>query len=108
MSTPGVYPDLVLSAAQLGVWVAQKLDPTSPIFNLGQYVDIRGSVDSELLERALRQVVDETETLRVVLREGDSGPRQTIRPSVDWQLQIIDMGREGDPGAAAQGRTRGG
>ncbi|PYS27789.1 MAG: non-ribosomal peptide synthetase, partial [Acidobacteria bacterium] len=102
-----MYPDLVLSAAQLGVWVAQKLDPTSPIFNLGQYVDIRGSVDSELLERALRQVVDETETLRVVLREGDSGPRQTIRPSVDWQLQIIDMGRESDPVAAAQAWMRG-
>ena len=47
MSTPGVYPDLVLSAAQLGVWVAQKLDPTSPIFNLGQYVEIRGTLDPE-------------------------------------------------------------
>ena len=57
MSTPGVYPDLVLSAAQLGVWVAQKLDPNSPIFNLGQYVEIRGSVDSEQLERALRQAI---------------------------------------------------
>src|SRR5258708_38298542 len=87
MSATARHLGVPLSAAQLGVWVAQKINPTRPIFNLGQYVEIHGSVDFEVLERALRQVVNEAETLRVGVFERVNGPRQCVSPSPAWRFR---------------------
>jgi len=54
-----------LSAAQLGIWFAQRLNPSTPAYNIGEYIEIHGSVDPILFERALRQVVAETDALRL-------------------------------------------
>ena len=60
---------LPLSSAQLGIWFAQRLNPSSSEYNIGEYIEIPGSVDAVLFERALRQVVIETEILRVRIIE---------------------------------------
>jgi len=49
-----------LSTAQLGIWFAQQLNPSSPAYNIGEYLEIHGSVDAVSFERALQQVVAET------------------------------------------------
>ena len=49
-----------LSDAQLGIWFAQAIDPSNPAYNLGEYLEIEGSIDATLFERALRQVVSES------------------------------------------------
>ena len=54
-----------MSAAQLGIWFAQRLDPLSAAYNIGEYLEIDGSIDPILFERALQLLVSETETLRV-------------------------------------------
>ena len=43
---------LPLSAAQLGLWFAQKIDPQSAAYNIGDYVEIHGSVDPALFQLA--------------------------------------------------------
>ncbi|MEO6089056.1 MAG: amino acid adenylation domain-containing protein, partial [Umezawaea sp.] len=53
---------LPLTAAQHDVWVAQQLDPASPLFNCGLYLELP---DGEHLGEAVRRVVAETEALRV-------------------------------------------
>ena len=58
---------LPLSDAQLGIWFAQSLEPSSPAFNLAEYLEISGPIDATLFESALRQVADETEALRFAL-----------------------------------------
>jgi hypothetical protein len=35
---------LPLSAAQLGVWFAHKIDPANPIYNITQSIEIHGPV----------------------------------------------------------------
>ncbi|MFI1018903.1 amino acid adenylation domain-containing protein, partial [Streptomyces sp. NPDC020965] len=70
---------LPLTGAQTGVWYGQRLDPTSPVYNVGQYVEIDGPVDLELLERAVRLTVAETEALTVRFEEdADGEPRQLV------------------------------
>jgi NRPS condensation-like uncharacterized protein len=91
-----------LSAAQLGVWVAQDLDRASPVFNIGQYVQIHGAVDTVLFEAALRRVTRESDALRLVFSETDDGPRQAVHPSLDWNLTTLDFGGQAAPEAAAQ------
>jgi len=40
---------LPLSDAQLGIWFAQSIDPSSPAYNLAEYLEIAGPTDATLL-----------------------------------------------------------
>ena len=91
-----------LSTAQLGIWFAQQLNPSSPAYNIGEYLEIHGPVDAVSFERALRQVVAETEALRVQIIEHAGDPRQVIGPPPSWSMPIIDVSAEPDARAAAE------
>ncbi|WP_432046073.1 amino acid adenylation domain-containing protein [Streptomyces asiaticus] len=101
-----------VSAAQLGVWVAQQLDPDSPLYNCGAYLEIDGPVDTGVLGEAVRRAVAETEALRSYFTEDtDPGedtertedPRlwQLVVPAEPTSLRVRDLRDEADPEAAA-------
>ncbi|MCA6094662.1 amino acid adenylation domain-containing protein, partial [Streptomyces sp. SCA3-4] len=94
--------ELPLTAAQLGIWHAQQLDPSSTAYQGGEYLEIAGPVDAPRLERAVRQTLQEAETLRVRVVDGPDGPRQVIEPVGDWTLPVVDLRQERDPRAAAE------
>src|SRR4051812_20546649 len=93
---------LALSSPQLGIWFAQKLDPSSPAYNIGEYIEIDGPIVLPLFERALRQVVAEAQSLRLQFSEIAGEPRQTVGEPVAFPLPIIDVSGEPDARAAAQ------
>ncbi|MGV2687301.1 hypothetical protein GNF82_23945, partial [Clostridium perfringens] len=86
----------------MGIWYAQQLDPVNPIFNTAECIEIRGPIDPVLFERALRQVVVEADALHVRCGEEVDGPWQSIDPSPDWVLHVLDVSGEKDPHHAAQ------
>ena len=90
-----------LTSAQYGIWTGQQLDPVSPAYNTAEYVEIRGEIHTGLLARAIRQVVDETGTLRVRFGETDGVPHQTPDPR-DWAVHVADLRTEVDPMAGAE------
>ena len=77
-------------------------DPVNPIFNTAECIEIQGPVDPILFERALRQVVGEAEALHVRFGEDMDGPWQSIDPSPDWRLHVVDVSGKEDPFHAAQ------
>lgn len=91
-----------LSGAQLGIWYAQQLDPDNPIFNTAECMEIRGPVDPVLFEKALRQVVGEADALFARFGEDADGPWQSIDPSPDWPLHVMDVSGKEEPHLAAQ------
>ena len=91
-----------MSAAQLGIWFAQRLDPLSAAYNIGEYLEIDGSIDPILFERALQLLVSETETLRVRITEETGEPHQIVTSAPAWSLPIIDVSGEIDPRRAAE------
>ncbi|WP_369166895.1 amino acid adenylation domain-containing protein [Streptomyces sp. R28] len=93
---------LPLTAAQQGVWVAQRLAPDSPLYTCGIYYDVPGPVDRALLTRAVEQAVAETEALRVRFHEDGETARQTVDPSVTGELEYLDLSGEADPVGAAR------
>jgi hypothetical protein len=93
---------LPLSAAQLGLWFAQKIDPANPIYNISEYVEIHGSVDPNLFEIALTQAVGDTEAYRARFAEEIDGPRQIIDPPSEKSVPLFDVSAEADPQAAAE------
>ena len=86
----------------MGIWIAQRLDPGNPEFNIAEYLEIFGPVDPRLFEMALRRVVLEADALRLRVIDTDLGPRQYVDADLDWVMPFIDVSAETDPRAAAE------
>ncbi|MFG1791374.1 amino acid adenylation domain-containing protein [Nocardia sp. NPDC049149] len=87
-----------LTAAQLGVWLGQQLDPASAVFNIAEYVDISGRVAVDVLVRAIHTAIDEAAALQI--RFVEDGPGQ-LTHTPDWAVQVLDVSAEPDPLGAA-------
>ncbi len=100
MSLPeNMFP---LSAAQLGIWLDQQINLSSPRYNFGEYLEFNAPIDAALFEQALRHVVAETEALRVRIVDDGEEPRQAIDSSPYWSMPIIDFSAEPDGRACAE------
>ncbi|MFE9809723.1 amino acid adenylation domain-containing protein [Streptomyces sp. NPDC005227] len=95
------HTSLPLTAAQSGVWFAHQLNQNSPVYNVGEFVEIHGPVDAGLFGTALEQVVREAGTLHIRLTEDAEGPRQVLGTPAAPRLRTIDVAGERDPEAAA-------
>ncbi|WP_323120782.1 condensation domain-containing protein, partial [Burkholderia alba] len=90
-----------LTTPQLEMWFAQQLDPSNPRFDSCGYVNIHGSVEVAVFERALRQFLDEAEALHVRFVEMPGGPTQEISGPPPLSLERIDLSGYADPFQAA-------
>ncbi|WP_436737913.1 amino acid adenylation domain-containing protein [Streptomyces sp. BBFR102] len=95
---------LALTAAQRGLWFAQRLDPDSPAFNVAEYAEVRGELDVRALRRAVRHVEEETEALRLTFLERDGVPWQRVRARAGIEVPVVDVSGYADPHAEALGR----
>ncbi len=91
-----------LSTAQLGIWFAQQINPYTSAYNIGEYLEIHGSLDPLLFEQALRAVVNETDALRLQIINHSDGPLQVIRAASSWTMPFMDVSEEADPRAVAE------
>ena len=90
-----------LTAGQREIWYAQELAGDSSLYNIGEYLEIRGDLDVGLFEAALRIAVREAETVRVRLCEDGGLARQFVHDSDDWQFPVVDVSAAADPHATA-------
>ncbi|MFD8840658.1 condensation domain-containing protein, partial [Streptomyces griseofuscus] len=97
---------LPLLAAQLGVWVAQQLEPESLVFHVSQFADIAGPVDADVFECALGRVLVEAEALRVRIVERGGEVRQELVSGSDWSLTRVDVSGLADPEGGARAWMR--
>ncbi|WP_326806731.1 amino acid adenylation domain-containing protein [Streptomyces sp. NBC_01775] len=91
-----------LSDAQREIWLAQRFNPESLHFRVGQYVDLDGPLDAARFEAAVRDTVAEADTLHCRVHEVDGVARQTVEPGADWDFPVLDLSTEADPHAAAE------
>jgi amino acid adenylation domain-containing protein len=90
-----------LTQGQLSFWLAQMLDLNDPAFNIGECVEILGTIDPARFELALRQVVEITDALHLQILETENGPRQYFKFQPGWTLIHRDFSTLADPDAAA-------
>lgn len=106
MSPASVSPDdlLALTSAQLGIWNAQRLEPDSPYYVVGDVVEISGGepVDVDALVEAVRATTEEAETLRLRVYDTPDGPRQAVSGQPVAPPPVVDVSDAADPVAAAQ------
>ncbi|MCK0089317.1 amino acid adenylation domain-containing protein [Rhodococcus sp. F64268] len=102
-ATPTLLP---LTGAQLGIWNAQRLEPDSPYYLVGEVLEIDGSaagveIDLPVLIAEISETVAEAETMRLRFVDTDDGPRQWIAPEQALSIPVLDLGNEKNPHAAA-------
>ncbi|MFC4125055.1 amino acid adenylation domain-containing protein [Nocardia rhizosphaerae] len=96
-------PGLPLTGAQLGIWNAQRLDPESLSYLVGEVLEIAGTepIDVTLLDTAIRHTIAETDTMRLRFADTADGPRQRITALAPELRPLVDLRGEADPVAAA-------
>ncbi|GAA3021861.1 amino acid adenylation domain-containing protein [Streptosporangium longisporum] len=93
---------LPLTAAQRGVFFAQRLDPGNPAYNTVVVMEIRGPVNGDLLLRAVRQTEGESGSFDVELVERAEGLYQRpVEPGCSTWTEL-DLSGEPDPESAAR------
>lgn len=93
-----------LTQAQEGLWYGQSLDPQNPIYNTGEYIEIRGPLDVARFTAAINQVMAEADAVALQLQDLPQGPVQWVNEKQRPQLQLIDLRGEVDPVATAKAR----
>jgi amino acid adenylation domain-containing protein/non-ribosomal peptide synthase protein (TIGR01720 family) len=92
---------LPLTAAQEGVWFAQKLDPDSPKYNIAECTEIRGILDEGALISAIRRATGESDSLSVEFFTVDGAPYQRVTDRFTPTV-LLDVSADQDPAAAAE------
>ncbi|WP_431031775.1 non-ribosomal peptide synthase/polyketide synthase [Streptomyces sp. P6-2-1] len=98
----GTGNGLPLTEAQRGVWLAQQVEPSTGVYNIGEYLELRGTVDVELLRRAIRTAVAECDVLRTTVRVRGEEPEQVVAPDGEVELELVDLSGEAAPVEAAE------
>jgi amino acid adenylation domain-containing protein len=86
-----------LSSPQKGIWFDQSRHADTPLYNVGGYVRIEGSVNACLLEKAIHRVIQENDALRTIFYEESPLPVQTFPKKSNFSLEIHDFSEENLP-----------
>ncbi len=85
------YP---LSSSQREIWFDQILHSNIPLYNFGGYLRIDGPIDPALFEKALNQVIEENDALRIMLFKAKMLPTQVFAENVRLKLNFYDFSNE--------------
>ncbi|MEE2852220.1 MAG: amino acid adenylation domain-containing protein, partial [Actinomycetota bacterium] len=88
---------LPLTRGQMAIWLAQQTSHFDAEWQLGVLVRIEGSLDRALLERAIRRVVGEAETLRATFFQTDGEVFQKVIDYPDVELDYYNLTGSHDP-----------
>ncbi|SFP65529.1 non-ribosomal peptide synthetase [Amycolatopsis rubida] len=84
-----------LTAAQEGIWFGSRLDPPSPAYQTGEYVELHGELDVEAFRAAVRTAMSEADGLTVLFGHDRSGPWARPGAAARPELAVVDV--DGDP-----------
>ncbi|HVW47681.1 MAG TPA: condensation domain-containing protein, partial [Solirubrobacterales bacterium] len=85
------HEEAPLSVVQEAIWYTSRLHPRRLTYNETIPIRKRGSLDAEVLERALRELVRRHESLRTNLRVVDGRPVQVVGEVPDLELPAVDL-----------------
>ncbi|WP_344002303.1 amino acid adenylation domain-containing protein, partial [Nocardioides lentus] len=80
-----------LSWAQHRLWFLNRLEDASAAYHIPLAVRLRGNLDADALEAALRDLVARHEVLRTTLPETDGEPHQLVHADVDLTLDRVTV-----------------
>ncbi|HEX8275796.1 MAG TPA: amino acid adenylation domain-containing protein [Longimicrobiaceae bacterium] len=79
-----------LSFSQQRLWLLDRLDPGSPVYNVPAVVRLSGALDRDALRRALEEIVLRHDALRTTIQVRDGEPVQLVGPAAAPLLLPVD------------------
>ncbi|WP_081622417.1 amino acid adenylation domain-containing protein [Jongsikchunia kroppenstedtii] len=98
MDTPHRRPPLVpaergatapLSSVQRSMWLLNRADPASPVYNLAMALRLSGDLDRSVIQRAIEDLIDRHESLRTRYPMVDGQPVQLVLDTAE-ALALIE------------------
>jgi amino acid adenylation domain-containing protein len=83
--------ELPLSFAQQRLWFFDQLEPDNPFYNVPVALRLSGRLDQLALAQSLTEVVRRHESLRTTFAADGGRPAQTVRPSLDVEVPLVDL-----------------
>ena len=83
---------LPLSFAQQRLWLLDRLDPGSPLYNVPRALRLAGTLNVDALERALTEIVRRHEALRTTFPIIDEQPVQSVGAPQPIKLRVFELG----------------
>ena len=94
--------DYALSSSQRRLWILDQLGIQSLAYSIPAAYLLTGPLNVPALTRALETLVERHESLRTTFFEQEGEPRQRIHPKIAFAVEVVDLGGEADPEAAAR------
>ncbi|WP_373175717.1 condensation domain-containing protein, partial [Mycobacterium marinum] len=88
---------LPLTRGQLGIWLDLQINGAGPRWNIANFVVIDGPIIPHILETAIQQALQESDSLRAVFFEKDGEVFQHITPGDDVEMPFYDLRSYDDP-----------
>uniref|UniRef100_UPI0013D93625 non-ribosomal peptide synthetase n=1 Tax=Pyxidicoccus caerfyrddinensis TaxID=2709663 RepID=UPI0013D93625 len=82
---------LPLSFAQQRLWLLDRLEPDSPLYNVPAAVHLEGPLNATALEQALRALVQRHEALRTTFPSIEGQAHQAIAPELAVHLHTVQL-----------------
>src|ERR1700681_2567127 len=83
-----------LSVNQAQLWLFSQLNPGSSVYNIPAALRITGSLDVELLNQALSEIVGRHDSLRTVFPSINGKPVQQVGNEIPSHLPVQDLRHE--------------
>ncbi|MDO8544834.1 MAG: amino acid adenylation domain-containing protein [Opitutaceae bacterium] len=83
--------EIPLSFAQERLWFLDQLEPGSPVYNVCQAVRMRGTLDINLLEKSINDVIRRHEPLRTNFITSEGRAVQVVAPTRTLTLTVVDL-----------------
>jgi amino acid adenylation domain-containing protein len=93
---------LPLSFAQQRLWMVDRLQPGSPVYNMPAALRMRGTLDVPALAGSIGELARRHEALRTVFVERGDAPVQRVRPPSPVPLPLVDLRGVRDPARHAE------
>lgn len=85
-----------LTHSQLMIWAGQRMNPSSPLYNMALRFDIHGAIDPDRFCRAFRTLVDRSDALRTIVVDVDGTPQQRVLDHMASETDLIDLADKPD------------
>ena len=96
------YEESNLTHTQFAFWMAQRLQPGLPLFNMASLIKIPRRLDPKLFARAFQTLVNSSDALRTVVDDNDGLPSRRVQQPFAYELEYLDFSNQPSPGAAAR------
>lgn len=81
-----------VSAAQMGIWVGQQLQPKSSMYNAAECIELRGILNLHTFTQAIQCTVTETAALNILFKQTSTTPKPVYKESsVDVVFQDFSI-----------------